>query len=317
MPASAKASSALSVTLLSDREILLQRVFNAPRWMVFEALTKPEHLKHWYGPRSCPLVEAEVDLRVGGAWVYTLRRPGGGTMVMRGVYREIAPPDRIVSTESFDDYPGESLHTLTLAEQNGATTVEVRVLYPSQKARDAVLAHGMEQGAGETYDRLAEHLVTMFAPRNELTITRVFDAPREMVFRAWTDPKQLQRWWGPKDFTNPVCEVDVRQGGAIRIHMRAPDGKVYPMIGRYVEVVEPERLVFLSSALDASGDPLFEILNVVTFAEEGDGKTKLTLHAKVSGAKPEATPHLAGMEIGWNMSLDRLADRLADRPAGE
>src|ERR1700730_7092158 len=80
----------------------------------------------------------------------------------------------------------------------------------------------------------------------ELKITRVFDAPREMVFKAWTDPKLLAQWWGPKGFTNPVCELDVRPGGAIRVHMRGPDGTVYPMTGVYQEVVEPERIVFTS-----------------------------------------------------------------------
>ena len=130
-----------------------------------------------------------------------------------------------------------------------------------------------------------------------------------MVFRAWTDPERLKRWWGPKGFTNPVCEVDVRPGGAIRIDMRAPDGVVYPMTGTFIEIVEPERLVFTSSALDNNGEPLFEVLNTVTFAEEG-GKTKLTVHARVSKVKGEAAPHLAGMEQGWSMTLDRLAEEV-------
>jgi uncharacterized protein YndB with AHSA1/START domain len=99
--------------------------------------------------------------------------------------------------------------------------------------------------------------------------------------------------------------VDVRPGGAIRIHMRAPDGVVYPMSGVFHEIVEPERLVFSSAALDNNGEPLFEILNAVTFAEEG-GKTKLTVHARVLKTKGDAAQHLAGMEQGWSMSLDKL-----------
>src|ERR1700730_17678211 len=103
----------------------------------------------------------------------------------------------------------------------------------------------------------------------QLKITRVFDAPREVVFKAWTDPKQLAQWWGPHGFTNPVCELDARPGGAIRIHMRGPDGTVYPMTGVYKEIGEPERLVFTSAALDEKGNPLFEVLNTVTFAQQG------------------------------------------------
>ncbi len=144
----------------------------------------------------------------------------------------------------------------------------------------------------------------------ELVLTRVFDAPRELVFKAWTDPKRVAQWWGPHRFTNPVCDLDVRPGGAIRIHMRGPDGTVYPMTGVYQEVVEPERLVFTSAALDADGNPMFEVLTTVTFAEQG-GKTKQILRARVIKSTAEAAPYLKGMEAGWTQSLERLAESLA------
>jgi uncharacterized protein YndB with AHSA1/START domain len=144
----------------------------------------------------------------------------------------------------------------------------------------------------------------------ELTITRTLDAPRELVFKVWTDPKCVAAWWGPKDFTNPVCELDVRPGGAILIHMRGPDGKVYPMTGVYQEIVEPERIVFTSSALDEEGHPLFEVLTTVTFAEPGR-KTKQTLQARVIMRTDKAAPYLAGMEMGWAQSLDRLTAYVA------
>jgi uncharacterized protein YndB with AHSA1/START domain len=143
----------------------------------------------------------------------------------------------------------------------------------------------------------------------ELVLTRVFDAPRELVFKAWTDPKQVAQWWGPNGFTNPVCDLDVRPGGAIRIHMRGPDGTVYPMTGVYNEVVEPERLVFTSAALDADGNPMFEVLTTVTFAEQG-GKTKQIMRARVIKSTAEAAPYIKGMEAGWTQSLERLAESL-------
>jgi len=121
MPASAKRSSALIVTTPSDREIVLTRVFQAPRHLVFEALTRPEHVPQWYGPRGWTLPVCEMDLRAGGAWRYVMQSPDGRKVGMRGVYREIVAPRRLVSTESFDDYPGESLNTLTLTEENGKT----------------------------------------------------------------------------------------------------------------------------------------------------------------------------------------------------
>ncbi len=144
-----------------------------------------------------------------------------------------------------------------------------------------------------------------------LVITRVFDAPRELVFKAWTDPKRVAQWWGPKGFTNPVCELDVRPGGAIRIDMRGPDGVLYPMKGVFHEIVEPERLVVTTSALeDEEGNPQLEVLTTVTFAEH-NGKTKLTLQAVVVKAAPAAAGALSGMELGWRQSLDRLAEHLA------
>jgi uncharacterized protein YndB with AHSA1/START domain len=144
----------------------------------------------------------------------------------------------------------------------------------------------------------------------ELVLTRVFDAPRELVFKVWTDPKHVALWWGPHRFTNPVCELDLRPGGAILIHMRGPDGVVYRMTGVYREVVEPERLVFTSAALDAAGNPMFELLTTVTFAEEG-GKTKQILRARVIKRTAQAAPYLAGMQAGWTQSLERLAAYVA------
>jgi uncharacterized protein YndB with AHSA1/START domain len=149
----------------------------------------------------------------------------------------------------------------------------------------------------------------------ELTLTRVFAAPRELVFRAWTDPGHVARWWGPMGFTNPVCDWDARPGGAIRVHMRGPDGVVYPMAGVFHEVVPPERLVFTSTAMeDAEGNPQLEVLNTVTFAEQ-DGKTTLTVHAVVVKAGPAAAGALGGMEEGWNQSLDKLGAEVAPAAA--
>jgi uncharacterized protein YndB with AHSA1/START domain len=144
----------------------------------------------------------------------------------------------------------------------------------------------------------------------ELVITRVFGAPRDVVFKAWTDPKQMAQWWGPKNFTNPVCELDVRSGGAWRIVMRAPDGVEYECGGVYSEVVKPERLVFTNNAYDREGTTLLEGVTSVTFEAQG-AKTKLTLETHVVGKVSYAAQMLAGMEAGWNQSLDRLADLVA------
>jgi uncharacterized protein YndB with AHSA1/START domain len=140
----------------------------------------------------------------------------------------------------------------------------------------------------------------------EMSLTRRVAASPEVVFRAWTDAKHLAAWWGPKGFTNPLCEADVRVGGAIRIDMCAPDGVIYPMTGRYVEIDRPHRLVFATAAIDDEGKPMFEVLNTVTFTAVGNG-TEISLDARVTSTTPAAPQYLAGMSQGWSQSLDRLA----------
>jgi uncharacterized protein YndB with AHSA1/START domain len=153
-----KNTGTLKVTLPTDREIVLTRVFDAPRRIIFDAWTKPELLKRWFGPRRWSLVVCEVDPKVGGKWRFVLRGPDGKEMAMGGVYRELVPPERDVHTESFDDYPGESLVTGVLTEHDGKTTMTATILYPSREVRDAVIKSGIEHGAAETYDKLAEML---------------------------------------------------------------------------------------------------------------------------------------------------------------
>ena len=146
--------------------------------------------------------------------------------------------------------------------------------------------------------------------RQEVNITRIFDAPRELVFKMWTDPELVEKWWGPKDFTNPVCKLDARVGGSMRIVMQGPDGIKYPTRGIFTEITEPERIVFTNIKEGDHGEEQLEVLNTVTFTEE-NGKTKMTLRATVVKSTPEACGSVEGMNVGWNQSIDRFADLLA------
>ncbi len=141
-----------------------------------------------------------------------------------------------------------------------------------------------------------------------LVLTRVFGAPRELVFKAWTDPKHVARWFGPRMFSIPLCEMDVQPGGKYHIDMLGPDGVVYPDTGVFHEVVPPERLVFTSVAsVDEQGNPEFEVLNTVTF-EDFNGMTKMTMRAQVLKITPEMMGALGGMEQGWSESFYKLAE---------
>jgi uncharacterized protein YndB with AHSA1/START domain len=140
-----------------------------------------------------------------------------------------------------------------------------------------------------------------------LVITRIFDAPRELVFKAWTDPRHLVHWMGPRGFRSTVLHSDLRAGGAYRIHMRGPEGDDHWTQGVFREIVEPERLVMVGSWADANGNPTSPQTVLTITLEEDGGKTRLTLHQAIFESITACDEHRGG----WNSSLDRLAEYLA------
>ncbi|HET9370488.1 MAG TPA: SRPBCC family protein [Vicinamibacterales bacterium] len=151
-------SDTFNASTPSDREIALTRLFDAPKHLVFEALTRPEHVRRWWGilDERYSVVECDIDLRPGGKWRFVGKHPGG-TMCFYGVYREIAPPHRLVFTEIYEPFPHvESVVTTVLTTEQGKTRMTVTALYPSQDVRDGVLQSGMEHGAAKSYDKLEE-----------------------------------------------------------------------------------------------------------------------------------------------------------------
>jgi uncharacterized protein YndB with AHSA1/START domain len=157
-----KNSGTFNITAHGDREIVVTRVFDAPRRLVFDAYTKPELVKKWLlGPDGWSMPVCEIDLRAGGRYRYVWRNDADGReMGMGGVYREIAAPERIVATEVFDEawYPGEAEDTIVLAERDGKTTLTQTILYNSRETRDAVLKSPMQTGMAASYDRLEKLL---------------------------------------------------------------------------------------------------------------------------------------------------------------
>jgi uncharacterized protein YndB with AHSA1/START domain len=149
---------------------------------------------------------------------------------------------------------------------------------------------------------------------HQMTLTRTFDAPRQLVFDCFSKVEHMQRWWGPRMFTAPVCELDPRPGGAILIHMKgpAPYG-INPMGGEYVEVSPPGRLTFVSRAFPGEdGEWGIENFNELTFEETADGKTLITVTVTVRKVNTEFMPALARMREGWSQSLDKLGELLAE-----
>lgn len=316
----------MTSTLPSDREIVLTRVFDAPRELVWKACTDPEAIPRWWGPRRHTTTVDKMDVRPGGAWRFVSRDPDGNEFAFHGEYREVVPPERMVQTFEFEGMPGHvSVDTMTLVERQGKTTLTSTSVLDSVEDRDGMLQSGMEAGVRETYDRLAEYLESMARDRvtshRELVIERVFDAPRELAWKAWTEPEQVMRWWGPKGFTSPAAKIDFRMGRKYLFAMRSPEfheGQVLWSTGVYREIVPLERIVCTDSFADENGNVVpashygmigdfpLEMLVTVTFEEHG-GKTKLTLHH----VGIPAGAHREGAHQGWSESFDKLAEYLA------
>ncbi|MBI2893748.1 MAG: SRPBCC domain-containing protein [Deltaproteobacteria bacterium] len=308
----------------SAPELVIARTFDAPRETVFAALTRAEKLERWWSPPGHPILSTRLDLRVGGLFHYCFRSPEGQEIWGKLVYREIVAPERIAFVVSFSDregrtvrapfdasWPLEVLSTLTLAERGGKTTLTVRgVPINASEAERTAFERGrasMQQGWTGTLGQLADLVegdgAARAAARPEVTLTRVLDAPRRVVFEAWARREQLQRWWGPRGFSLLVDEMSFRTGGAYRFIMRGPDGEDYPFHGEFREIATPERIVFGAVLEDLPGE---ELLTTVTFAEEG-ASTRLTVRQTV----PSVEEYARGQEQGWSESLDKLAELLA------
>jgi uncharacterized protein YndB with AHSA1/START domain len=145
---------------------------------------------------------------------------------------------------------------------------------------------------------------------HEIVISRVFDAPRALVFKAWTDPRHVMAWWGPHGFENTECALDLRVGGKFHLQMTGPDGKEYPCQGTYSEIVEAERITYIGIAEDGhacgAGIPP-RALVTVDFEDEEDGKTRLTINTRLPNPAAKTAAAQGGYIVGWTESLDRLA----------
>ncbi len=186
-----------TVSLPSDTEILITRSFDAPRTLVWDALTTPRHLLRWWGPDYHPLVACELDLRPGGAWRYVSRGIDGDELAWRGVYCEIVVPERIVSTEVFEGFPdAESLNTVTLTENEGVTTLRTLVRHASKEFRDGHVSSGMEGGMQLTFNRLDDLMAIADTPaeRFRRVAGRFGDRVEQVPSDAWAEPAPCDGW---------------------------------------------------------------------------------------------------------------------------
>lgn len=311
-----------------DNEIVLSRIVSAPRELVWAAWTNPEHVAQWWGPRGFTTSIKKMDFRVGGVWEHVMTGPDGTNYPNKSTFKEIVPLERITYSHGGgrEDGPGASfVATWTFeAIAQGKTLVTGRMVFPSKDARDFVVKEfGAIEGGKQHLTKLAEFLPKFGSKQTEFVITRTFDAPRDLVWKVWTEVEHLTQWYGPKECTTPVAKMDFRTGGKFHYCMQTPDGT--RMWGRavYREIVPPERIVWINSFSDENGEitpvPMApdwpkEMLTTATF-EEYDGKTLVTLvwtphNASATEQKTFDDNH-SSMTQGWTGSFDRLAVYLA------
>lgn len=310
----------------SNRVIAFSRVLSAPRELVWEAMTDRKHVVNWWGPRGFTTTVETMDLRVGGVWKYTMHGPDGTDYANKSVFKEITKPERIVFTHggSKEGGPGASFVATWAFEQlaDDQTNLSVRMVFPSAADRDAVIReYGAVEGGKQTLMRLSEHLAgTMSQP---FVLSREFNAPRHVVWAAWTEPERFKQWFGPKGVTVSLAVLDLRPGGTLHYSMRMPDGNVIWGKAVYREIVPPEKIVWVNSFSDQdagitrhpfSKDPWpLQLLTEVTFAER-NGRTTVTVRwLPLDSTAVERETFDRGresMKTGWGGTFDQLEEYL-------
>ncbi|HYO74826.1 MAG TPA: SRPBCC family protein [Thermoanaerobaculia bacterium] len=312
-----RSSAAESV---ESREIVTTRLFAAPRELVFDVFTNREHISHWWGPRGFTTTTTEMDVRPGGVWTFVMHGPDGVDYNNRIVYTKVEKPERLEYDHSGDEGDVRFKATILFEEEGGKTRVTLRTLLESAAVREAMVKFGAVEGAEQTLERLEEVVARQVA--QPFAITRTFDAPRELVFRVWTDCQHLARWWGPRGVTIEHCTNDLRRGGLFHYSMRTANGTL--MWGRwlYREIAPPSRLVFVNSFSDETGrvtrppfddDWPLEMVATITF-DEHDGRTTVTIETvPIDSSDAQSTVFANShdsMQGGWSGTLDQLGDYL-------
>lgn len=312
----------------TDREILITRVLDAPRELVWEVWTKPEHVASWWGPKGFSTTIVEFDFRTGGRFRHTMHGPDGTEYPNLSVFREIVPFQRIVYSHGGGRKGGvgasfEATWTFESAGEN-KTRVTGRSVFPTKEDRDFVVQeYGAVEGGKQHLGRMSQYVARIESGDEEIVIVRDIPAPRARVFAAWTQVEHLGHWWGPKGFTVFSAKLDLRVGGTFHFGLRAPSGDEMWAKWVFRDVKPPERLEWVNSFSDPQGAtarhheheewPL-EMLIAVTFVEN-EGGTTVTLRSRALNATAAERKVFReghdGMRSGFGGTFEQLEQYLA------
>jgi uncharacterized protein YndB with AHSA1/START domain len=284
----------------ADREIRITRLVNAPRDLVFEVWTEPEHIKHWWGPNGFTNTIFKMDVKPGGVWDFIMHGPDGTDYKNKSIYKEVIKPERIV----YDHVSGPKFQmSIQFDAQGDQTLITIQMLFESAEQLAKVIEQfGADEGLKQNMDRLADYLKENIASR-EIVISRLLNAPRELVFEAWTKPEHIINWWGPNGFTNTIYEMEVKPGGVWRFMMHGPNETNYPNRITFIEVVKPERLTYWHGE-DADNDPN-KFYVIITFEAQGK-KTNLTMRSILKSAEALAEVKKFGAIEGGQQTINKL-----------
>jgi uncharacterized protein YndB with AHSA1/START domain len=260
----------------TSHEISITRMIDAPPEVVFKAWTEAEQLAKWFGPEGFTVPSVDSDPRPGGAFSLVMRGPDGSDNAMTGVYREFDPPRRLVTESTASGPDGrpalEAVMTLTLTDHDGKTELMVHERATALIPDAGPMLGGMEVGMLQSLRRLDDVLTG--AVDRQIVLSRMYEAPRERVFDAFTAVEHLQQWWGPDGFTITSDEFDMRPGGVWRFTMHGPDGVDYPNVITYGVVTRADLLTYEHTSQPEDDAPGFEV--TATF-DEFMGTTILTM----------------------------------------
>jgi uncharacterized protein YndB with AHSA1/START domain len=315
--------------LVGDREIRAIRVFDAPRELVWDMFTKLEHLSQWWGPTGFTTTTKSMDIRTGGVWRFTMHGPDGRDYENKITYLEVTPPSKIVFKHGGADTEPVNHETHITLEELGPKKTKLTFLmkFVSPKARDFVMKeYNAAQGLTETLGRLEEKLATGPTDTGEnvkpFILSRTFDAPLSLVWKAWTERDRLTQWFGPQGWKMTHASLDLRPGGTFLYSLAMPDGKT--IWGKFVyrEIVPQERIVWVNSFSDENAgitrhpfgpDWPIQLFSQATFKEE-NGKTTVTIYWRpINPTDAERKTFDAGhdsMTQGWGGTFQQLAGYL-------
>jgi uncharacterized protein YndB with AHSA1/START domain len=304
--------------MTTDRELSTTRIFDAPREIVFRAISDPSQLVLWWGPKGFTNTFSEFDFREGGHWNFVMHGPDGKDYKNHHTFAEIVEPERVV----FQHLSSPRFRLTVSLDEAGAgkTRVTWQQLFETAEECARIKVYAVD-GNEQNLDRLGAHLGSLSV--TPFIISRTFDAPREAIWKAWTERASLMEWFGPKGFKIPAAKLDFRPGGSFHYCMEAPNG--HEMWGKfsYREIVPLQRIVLVNSFSDEDGGitrhpmsatwPL-EMLSSFTLSED-NGRTIATVRwVPINATEEERKTFDAaheGMKQGWTGTFDQLAAYLA------